>query len=413
MQNNLPNSNPSQPDFAQLALYAGQVFKPNTPVDEKDLFSGRTDQIRRVIDVIFQKGQHAIIFGERGVGKTSLANVLSSFVGTTAKLLPARINCDSGDTFQSVWAKIFEEMQIISNKPGLGFNAQGITKHFTIKDFFPTGEVTPTNVRKAILQVSSSFLPLIIIDEFDRLDINVRKMFADLIKGLSDYALDATIVLIGVGGSVQQLIDEHQSVARALVQIQMPRMDSDEIKSIINIGLTKLGMTIAPDVLNQIALLSKGLPHYTHLVGLNASRDALDNKSLNITNENLNRAISKAIEDSQLSIRTAYHKAIKSAYKGNLFAQIILACALAPVNELGEFAAQDLREPLFRITGKKYSIPHYAQHLKEFSIEKRGKILIKSGERRFFRYKFSDPLMQPFIIMQGIIDKKITPQSLI
>jgi len=43
------------------------------------------------------------------------------------------------------------------------------------------------------------------------------------------------------------------------------------------------------------------------------------------------------------------------------------------MNELGEFAAQDLRSQMFRITGKDYEIPAYAQHLNEFSDGKRGK----------------------------------------
>lgn len=398
--------------FQDLAILAGQVFNPTTPVSEKDMFSGRTEQIRRIIDIIFQKGQHAIIFGERGVGKTSIANVISSFVSKPNILLATRINCDKADTFDTVWLKAFDEMQLIKGKMQMGFNQQVEQNAISSKNFFVNGKASPNDVRKALIQLSENFLPVIIIDEFDRLDENERKLFADLIKSLSDYSLNATIVLIGVGDSVENLIHEHQSVLRALIQVQMPRMKNEEIKFIIENAIRKLGMTIVPDVLNQITLLSKGLPHYTHLIGLHASRDALDNHSLEIQQQNFDLAIEKAIKDSQHSIKTDYYKAIKSAYKNNLFAEVLLSCALCKVNELGEFAAQDLREPMLTVTGKNYKIPHYAQHLNEFALEKRGNILIKTGERRFFRYKFKDPLMQPLVIMQGIIDKRITKQSL-
>ena len=53
---------------SELALNASRVFSPTAPIDERDLFAGRTDQIRKLIDAINQKGQHAIVFGERGVG---------------------------------------------------------------------------------------------------------------------------------------------------------------------------------------------------------------------------------------------------------------------------------------------------------------------------------------------------------
>jgi len=45
------------------------------PVDTDDrrLFRGRRSQLVRPLGVTGAPGQHAIIFGERGVGKTSLS----------------------------------------------------------------------------------------------------------------------------------------------------------------------------------------------------------------------------------------------------------------------------------------------------------------------------------------------------
>lgn len=401
------------PDFNNLFYMVGQVFNPNTPVSERDLFAGRTNQINRIVEVIYQKGQHAIIFGERGVGKTSLANVLSSFVSPSIKLLSTKVNCDKQDTFQSVWRKAFDEMQLSKTRISVGFLPSAQQQNLSSTHFFPVGvPISPNDVRKALIQLSQNFLPLIIFDEFDRLNEEVRKIFADLIKSLSDYSLTTTIVLIGVGESVNELIKEHQSVSRALMQVQMPRMNKEEILEILKGALNKLGMTASDELLVDIFLLSKGLPHYAHLIGRNAAKDALSIRSLEIKGENLGAAIIKALEDSQQSIKTDYHKAIKSAYKDSLFAEVLLACALADVNEFGEFAAQDLRSPMLEVTHKTYAIPQYAQHLKEFSESKRGNILTKSGERRFYRYKFTDPLMQPYIIMEGITNKKITRKAL-
>jgi len=55
-------------DYASLIYKASTVFSPAAPIDNYSLFSGRIDQITRVIDAITNKGQHAIIYGERGVG---------------------------------------------------------------------------------------------------------------------------------------------------------------------------------------------------------------------------------------------------------------------------------------------------------------------------------------------------------
>jgi Cdc6-like AAA superfamily ATPase len=390
--------------FFKLSLQAGQIFNPNTPVKEKELFSGRKNQIRRVVDVIFQRGQHAIIFGERGVGKTSLANILQEFLPTPKGISCTRINCDREDDFTSVWRKVFNGMRLMKHENSVGFMPNERSKIFDANSLIIFEDNVPEQIRQALLTISETFVStIVIIDEFDRLDKYVRSLFADFIKSLSDYDIDATIVLIGVGSSIEDLVNEHKSVSRSLVEIQMPRMEQKEIEDIIILSLERLGMNIGNETLKNIKTLSKGLPHYTHLIGLHATRDALDKYSLFISAENLNAAIEKAIEDGQHSIRTNYHNAIRSTKKDNLFADVLLACALAQVNELGEFAAQDLRSPMLRITGKAYKIPAYAQHLNEFSEIKRGNILIKTGERKRYRYKFSDPLMQPFTIMQGMM----------
>ena len=60
------------------------AFSPAAPINEYSLFAGRPDQVREIIAAINQRGQHVMLFGERGVGKTSLANVLKdvlSFLG--------------------------------------------------------------------------------------------------------------------------------------------------------------------------------------------------------------------------------------------------------------------------------------------------------------------------------------------
>jgi hypothetical protein len=53
-------------------------------------------------------------------------------------------------------------------------------------------------------------------------------------------------------------------------------------------------------------------------------RGALEQQELNIDEETLMNAISKAIDGVQQSIRMAYHNAIRSARKDNLFGDVLL-----------------------------------------------------------------------------------------
>ena len=68
------------PDVARQTALA-EAFSPSAPIDHQALFAGRMSQMTDVLNAIGQKGQHAVLYGERGVGKTSLAWVLSQLAG--------------------------------------------------------------------------------------------------------------------------------------------------------------------------------------------------------------------------------------------------------------------------------------------------------------------------------------------
>src|SRR5581483_3978492 len=93
-------------------LEINKAFTPGAPIDSRDLFAGRKKQRDKVIGTIFQKGQHAILFGERGVGKTSLANTLFDFLVLMGKFSyqRARINCSDDMDFGAIWRSIFKQL---------------------------------------------------------------------------------------------------------------------------------------------------------------------------------------------------------------------------------------------------------------------------------------------------------------
>src|SRR5438876_8317995 len=110
----------------RLYLEVGGVFTPATPVNEEALFAGRWKQVTKVIDAINQPGQHAIIYGERGVGKTSLANVLSSKLVSRSgvQALAPRINCTVNDTFSGLWRSVLSQITFAINQPSAGFKSE-------------------------------------------------------------------------------------------------------------------------------------------------------------------------------------------------------------------------------------------------------------------------------------------------
>lgn len=388
----------------QLSLFskAANVYSPGAPIDKSELFAGRLDQIQDVLNAVSQRGQHVVIYGERGVGKTSLTNVLEELINKNnlKNTVFKNINCDVDDDFSKIWHKILREIQFIQQKLGIGFNPPMKVSSVNMANYVD-GNVTPEDIRFLFQQIDAKFI--IVIDEIDRIkDKHVTALLTDTIKTLSDHSVDVTIVMVGVADYVDQLIAGHRSIERSLVQVHMPRMSTNELGEILDKATRLLDMKMDSKVRNKIIKLSEGLPHYTHLLGLLATQNAIKHFRTEIIEQDVDAAIENAIKKAQQSILYDYHKATSSTRKDVIYDRVLLACALAKTDDLGYFAAADVREPLSKIMGKPYDIPAFSRHLKEFCEESRGPVLQKTGKVRRFRYRFINPMLQPFVIMKGL-----------
>jgi len=223
-------------------------------------------------------------------------------------------------------------------------------------------------------------------------------------KALSDYGIDGTLVLVGVGDVVDDLIASHQSIARSLIQVKVPRMSVAELNDILDKGLKGLSMEIADTPRDRIVKLSQGLPHYTHLIGREAVRECLRSKSLKVELVHVNNAIREAVKGAEQMATTTYQTATSSSHKGHLYREVLLACALVKGDDLGFFSPGDVREPLSRIKGKRYEIPQYAQHLANFCSNSRGSVLSKTGVKHRYRYRFTNPMLRPYVVIRGFLD---------
>ena len=371
-------------------------------------------QLRKIIDTIVQRGQHAVVFGERGVGKTSLANVVSSRIAMpgSRKLLAPKVNCESADTFVSLWKKVFSQLDLITRTPTIGFQYTFFEETVRAADVIGDN-IDPDGVRRLLTILSSTAVVLVIFDEFDRIESQeTKRALADTVKALSDNAVDATILMVGVAESVSDLIAEHESIERALIQIPMPRMSPDELGEILDKGSARLKMKINLDARSRIIRLSRGLPHYAHSMGLHATRSTIGDDRDTITKADVDFALSSALGEINFSLRSDYDKATFSPSKETIYAHVLMACALAPAGDFGYFTPAAVRDPLSAMRGKTYRIPGFAKHLTSFTTPERGRMLQKEGARRRFRYRFSNPLMQPFVVMKGLASGIITEEVL-
>ncbi len=370
------------------------MFTPGSPINSLDLFSGRLEQVSDILNAYNTRGQHVAMYGERGVGKTSIANILADALAArpgASRPASARFGCTSKDSYQTVWLALLKKLGI------------------EVED--PYAELHPEHVRDYLASVQ--WPTLVVLDEFDRLnDVQSASLFADTIKLLSDEPTEATILLVGVADSIDELVGDHKSVGRALKQVQIPRMTPNELEGIIEKGSKKIPLRVSHKQQHNIASLSEGLPHYTHALGLYAAQCAIENDRDALADGDIEQAKAISVRKAQRTIITAYNQATRSAHTDAIFDRVLLACALARKDDLGFFAAREVAKPLSMIMGTPYDIPAFARHLKQFSSEERGNILQLHGEERRFFYRFDDPMMQPYVILDGLAKGLINDKKL-
>jgi Cdc6-like AAA superfamily ATPase len=404
----------------ELSIMATKVLQPRSPITTKELFAGRWTELTTIADAVHQTGLHAVIYGERGVGKTSLSNVVGATIWAldggpeqSSPRIVVKTVVASGDTFSDIWRKLFREITWNDNRPTIGLipgqrPAKSLTEAFGLQETLDVD-----TVRRVLASMPRS---VFIIDEFDRASKTTSQPFADLIKALSDFAIDVTVMLVGVADTVDKLISDHASIGRALMQVQLPRMKPDELQGILSNGEKSLGVSFSHEAEDLIVKMSQGLPHYTHLIGLNSVRSAaLKRYSKTITKDDVFDALKTAVKSAEQSTATKYGKATHSAQTDALYKHVLLACAItaaASHDSLGYFNPASIGAPLSSILDRPVVVATFNNHLSEFTQDKRGEVLEREGQARGYRYRFRDPLLVPYVFMTSIAAGIITDHKL-
>ena len=177
------------------------------------------------------------------------------------------MNCTTQDDFKTIWTKVFRGSRL------------------AVPEAWQYQTPDPDEIRFQLSQVDRPFV--IVLDEFDRVEHDeTLSLMADTIKAMSDHAVQTKVVIVGVATSIDQLIGEHESVQRAIEEVLIPRMSEAEMVDIVKNGIAAVDMTVDSAAQRAITRLAEGLPHYVHLLTLNAAQRAVqDDRDLISTEE--------------------------------------------------------------------------------------------------------------------------------
>ena len=365
------------------------AFRPHAPIEDPSSFIGRVSERESVIDAIYQPGLQVVIFGERGAGKTSLANICTN--GLPRIQIFAEQNSNSADIFKNIALqyKNISPSRIIYNALNDTIEVEG--------SIYPTNKLTG-NLLRQILSEKDSLC--IIVDEIDRvLDKNAIAQLAELAKNLSTYHTNITLILIGVANTADDLLEGHASNFRNIRQVSLDRMTVSELLGIIAHGEEVLSLSFDNDVKTKITEICDRLPYYLHLLATNAAKIAYNRNSTIVTNNDLVEGMKLAAADADQTLRQVYEHAIASAKRSQIYRQILWAIANLPgQSHTVATVADEVNKISMKESSKNISIQSVGQALKKLTEDDKKRILsTKLIGKTAAAYYFTNPLMKGFV----------------
>ncbi|MCD4685122.1 MAG: ATP-binding protein, partial [Anaerolineae bacterium] len=384
-----------------------KVFTPAAPVRQMAYLQGRKKLLARIDRALNRDGAHMVVYGESGVGKTSLVKIAAGKIedyrviyrsfnaDMNFEAMMGAVLCDLGEDKQK---KLRQTGELNATEAGLDLKVAHANKECE-KETIETEEtlfqqqLTPSEVAQRLID----HRVLIILDDFDCVkDEKTREDFAALIKNLSDAEAEATLMLVGVAENIEKLIDANGAAVRNLVgSIAVPRLTDDQIRAIATTGFGALRFQYEPPLIDQIVYYSANYPFFTHWLceGLvNAYKAQVEQKrrtDWTLRVSDMEAAIEQTLDDIPDSVKQAYEGGPRQKKYVRLV-QYTIARTGGRGIDVG-----DIVDLLHTLTGQEIDIS------KELSRMVKDGLLVRP---RKGCYKFADPFNRSYTILRFRVD---------
>src|SRR4051794_30559622 len=88
-------------DREELQKQVKEIFRPSSPVTTVEYLYGRTEKLKALKESLGIPGRSVFVYGERGVGKTSLART-GAYQFNSSATKPVFVSCNETMTFSKL-----------------------------------------------------------------------------------------------------------------------------------------------------------------------------------------------------------------------------------------------------------------------------------------------------------------------
>lgn len=238
---------------------------------------------------------HAVIYGDRGIGKTSLLHILSG-AARDAGYLVLYQSCDADSDFDGMFRSVLGQIPQLYHG-GIAPTATSSEVGASLADLTGATPLSPRHVTDLLAPVAGTRI-IIMLDEFDRATSrSFRRSIAELIKNLSDRSARVQLVVAGVAANFMELIEHIPSIRRNVLNLELPRMDDSEVDEMLQIGSDESGLGFSDAARQRIRTIANGSPYIATLLAHHAGMRAIDEEVLEISSAHVAAAIREALRE--------------------------------------------------------------------------------------------------------------------
>ncbi|TNE42877.1 MAG: ATP-binding protein [Sphingomonadales bacterium] len=318
----------------QIRSNIRNAFTPSLPVARAGMFAGRVEVLRTLIQSIEDQQLHVVVYGERGIGKTSLLHIFSQ-IARDARYIVRYASCGEDTDFSGFFRSIMKDIPLLYHGD-FAPTSEETEKGRSLADLLPEGELTVAQVSEVFGRLAGTRV-LLLLDEFDRASApGFRRAIAELIKNLSDRSVCVQLVIAGVASNLTELIEHIPSIRRNILGLQLPNMEKTEIEELIHNGEAVCGLRYDEQVVETITAVAHGSPYVASLICQHAGIYALDREAVTVEKADVLAAVKRALAELEQRVSPRSLFAIANARTAHYGARLGLL-ARAVLNTGGRF----------------------------------------------------------------------------
>lgn len=348
------------------------------PVTRRDHFAGRRQTLHDLQHILLAPGQHALVMGEPGIGRSSLLAMLPGCLDGPRRA--ALVAIEPGDTLATLWSRTAGALQADATASSPGDVA-------------------------ALLRRMGAAVPVVWgIDDLHRATPSLRADLAAVLGALVSPPVPVTLVLAAAGHDPRRVWPEAGLLSTAMTTTTLGRLPAEECAELLEIVLANAGVDAEPAAAQELIQACAGRPGALADLGARAAEAARRQGVGRVAASHAEDALREAFEATDADVREEYEHATIRARRG-IFPEILWACARSPREPDGSFSTQSVREALQRLL--KREVRGLTNQISVLAESTRGQVLEKVSGAPNPRYRFVDPRLEPYVLLRGLGDRDL------